>query len=159
MPSPSTRTAGDFLSLFQYTRWANDRILETMRGADEVPARTIELFGHLLRAQDIWYGRVQDTHHATLSLWAEEDLSACAERSVKSDRRWQDLLGDTTTADLDRPVSYTNSKGTPFETPLRDILSHVINHSTHHRAQIALLLRDADIAPPATDYIYFVREQ
>ena len=60
---------------------------------------------------------------------------------------------------LDAPVAYTNSSGTAFETPLRDILTHVVNHGTHHRAQIALVLREAGIAPPATDYIYFVREK
>jgi uncharacterized damage-inducible protein DinB len=35
----------------------------------------------------------------------------------------------------------------------------VVNHGTHHRAQIALLLREAEIAPPATGYIYYLREQ
>ncbi len=159
MPSTPTRTAGDFRSLFQYTRWANDRVLDTLQSADTAPDRAVELFSHLLRAQDIWFGRVQDTDHATLSLWAEEELEACAERLGASDRRWQDVLDDVTNGDLDRPVSYTNSKGTAFETPLRDILSHVVNHGTHHRAQIAFLLREADIAPPATDYIFYVREQ
>lgn len=159
MPSTPTRTVGDFRSLFQYTRWANERVLDALQSADAVPDRAVELFSHLLRAQDLWFGRTQDTDHATLSLWVEEDLEACAERLEASDRRWQEVLDGVTEEALDHPIAYTNSKGTAFETPLRDILSHVVNHGTHHRAQIALVLREADITPPATDYIFYVREQ
>lgn len=157
MSLASPRTVDEFKTLFQYNRWASDRIIGSLQGADEPPKRAVELFSHLLLAQDVWYGRVQGTEHATLDLWDTEPLSACVQRLEASTRRWRTALekrGD----DLGRVIAYTNSSGEPFETPLRDILSHVVNHSTHHRAQIALLLRQADIAPPPTDYIYYVRE-
>jgi len=157
MPSQSP-AAADVRSLFRYTRWANARVLRTMQEADAVPARAVELFSHLLRAQDVWYGRVRDTAHAELDLWVDEDLSMCAERAEASAGRWQSVLDDRTADALDQPIAYTNSKVTRFETPLRDICRHVVNHGTHHRAQIALVLREADIPPPATDYIFFVRD-
>jgi uncharacterized damage-inducible protein DinB len=112
----------------------------------------------VLRAQDLWYGRVAGTDHAALDLWATDSLRGCAERLAASTRRWAALLDDCDDA-LDAPVAYTNSSGTAFETPLQDIVLHVVNHGTHHRAQIALLLREAGIAPPATDYIFFRRDQ
>ena len=93
-----------------------------------------------------------------LNLWVDEGLAACAERAEASAQRWQSVLDGRAATDLDQPIAYTNSKGISFETPLRDLLSHVVNHSTHHRAQIALVLRDANIAPPLTDYISFVRD-
>ena len=158
MPASQTRTVADFRSLFRYTRWANDRVLRAMQAADPVPKRAVELFSHLLRAQDVWFGRIEKTDHATLDLWVDESLAACAERAEASTRRWKTVLDGWTAPDLDRSIPYTNSKGTHFETPLRDLLSHVVNHSTHHRAQIALVLREAGIAPPATDYIFFVRD-
>lgn len=154
-----TRTPDDFESLFRYNRWANGRVLDAMRAAEAVPDRAVELFSHLLRAQDVWYGRVRDTEHANLDLWVEEDLAACAERAEASADRWHTVLEACAAEDLDRAVAYTNSKGTHFETPLRDVLTHVVNHGTHHRAQIALVLREADIPPPATDYIFYLREQ
>jgi uncharacterized damage-inducible protein DinB len=158
MSTPQARPAADVQSLVQYTHWANDRILSTMQAADAVPARAVELLSHLLRVQDVWAGRVQNTDHAHLDLWGQEDLSACADRLAASSERWQTVL-DERADGLDRPIAYTNSTGTAFETPLRDLLTHVVNHGTHHRAQIALVLREADIAPPATDYIFFVREE
>ncbi len=159
MPAPQIRTVADFRSLFRYTRWANDRMLDTMQAADPVPGRAVELLSHLLRAQDVWYGRIEKTAHATLDLWADEDLAACAERAEASTRRWETVFDEGAAIDLDQSIAYTNSKGTSFETPLRNLLSHVVNHSTHHRAQIALVLREAGIAPPATDYIFFVRDE
>lgn len=158
MSSTQPRTAEDFATLFRYNRWASDRVLDTMQTAEVVPERARELFSHLLRAQDVWYGRVEGTEHADLDFWMTESLSACNERLNASTKRWQSVLDDRAEESLDQPIAYTNSKGTHFETPLRDVLTHVVNHGTHHRAQIALVLREADIAPPATDYIFFVRE-
>jgi uncharacterized damage-inducible protein DinB len=159
MPAPQARTAADFRSLFRYTRWANDRVLDTMQAAEAVPERAVELLSHLLRTQDVWYGRIEKTDHADLDFWEKDSLAACAERAEASAQRWETGLDGWTAEDLDKSIAYTNSKGTRFETPLRDLLSHVVNHGTHHRAQIALVLREADIAPPATDYIFFVRDE
>lgn len=156
MPIPSAPTA-DVQTLFRYTEWANARVLDTMQAADGVPDRAIELFSHLLLAQDVWYGRVAGTEHATLDLWETESLAASADRFDASMQRWQTVLAERGDA-LDDPIAYTNSKDIAFETPLRDIFTHVVNHGTHHRAQIALTLREAGIAPPATDYIFYLRE-
>jgi len=153
------KTGADVRSLFGYVRWANTRILDALQTSDAVPEEAVQLFSHLLRARDVWYGRVQETDHADLALWVDEDLASCAERREKSAQRWRELIEPLTADALDGTVSYTNSKGTAFDTPLRDILVHVLNHGTHHRAQIALTLREADIAPPPTDYIYYVRER
>lgn len=158
MPNAPTGNAADPHVLVQYSAWANDRMLSTLQAADDVPGKTVELMSHLLRAQDIWYGRVQKSDHADVALWADDDLAACVERAEASIRRWQKLLEDRSAEALDQSIAYTNSKGTAYETSLRDIVRHVVNHGTHHRAQIALLLRQAEVAPPPTDYIFFLRE-
>ena len=159
MSVPPSPASADPDTLFRYTRWAHGRLLGAMRAAEAVPDRAVTLFSHLLRAQDVWYGRAAGTDHATLDLWQTDSLQNCADRLEDTTRRWDAILRRRVPDDLDREIAYTNSSGTAFETPLRDILTHVVNHGTHHRAQIALLLREADIAPPATDYIYYLREQ
>lgn len=158
MASLPDRTRSDFVALFDYGKWANNRVLHALKSAEPVPDRAVELFSHLLRSQDRWYGRVRDTEHAYLDIWVEEDLTACARRAEASARRWDGVIDGVTRDALDEPVAYENTKGISFETPLRDILTHVVNHGTHHRAQIALVLREAEIAPPPTDYIFYVRE-
>ncbi|WP_263785688.1 DinB family protein [Salinibacter grassmerensis] len=72
--------------------------------------------------------------------------------------RWQSMLDERSDNTLDQPTVYTNSEGTRFETPLRDLCRHAVSHSTHHRVQIALVFREADIAPPPTGHIFFARD-
>jgi len=151
--------ATDFRTLFRYAHWANDRLIGAMKDADGVPERATELLAHLLRARDVWYGRIQDTDHADLNLWVDVGLQACVRRANASDRRWGEVLDGHIPEKLDQPIAYTNSKGHSFRTALEDVLVHVLNHGTHHRGQIALVLREGGIAPPATDYIVFLREQ
>ena len=150
-----------FIGLFRYTRWANARIVEALSETSilesEPLRRARALLSHLLRSQVVWLGRVQGTEAAQLPFWDEDPLDECARRSEASSRDWLAFLRGCSKADLARPVHYQNSKGKPFATDLQDIAAHVVNHSTHHRAQIALLLREAGLEPPATDYIFYVR--
>jgi uncharacterized damage-inducible protein DinB len=59
--------------------------------------------------------------------------------------------------DLNETIHYSNSKGQAFSNSIRDILFHVINHSTYHRGQIATDFKHSGIEPLATDYIFYKR--
>jgi len=59
---------------------------------------------------------------------------------------------------LDRPVSYSNSKGEPWTSTVEEILTHLVIHSAYHRGQIASDLRSAGQEPAYTDYIHAVRQ-
>jgi uncharacterized damage-inducible protein DinB len=54
-------------------------------------------------------------------------------------------------------IEYHSSDGAFHKSTLSDIIIHVANHGTHHRGQIATLLRQENIAPPASDFIFFSR--
>src|SRR5690606_41841818 len=60
-------------------------------------------------------------------------------------------------ADLDKIVEYSNSTGAMFSSKIKDILFHIVNHSTYHRAQVAVELRQSGIDPISTDYIHYKR--
>lgn len=154
-----SRTVGDFRSLFKYNRWASEQLIATMEEADSVPPRATDLLMHLLRAQDVWHGRIEGAGHADLELWTDASLEDCIRRAGQTTRRYENLLGELSAEDLSSRIAYENSKGISFETPLREVLDHVVNHGTHHRGQIALVLRENEIVPPQTDYIFYLREQ
>jgi uncharacterized damage-inducible protein DinB len=97
---------------------------------------------------------MQDPTPST-DIWAVDDLDTCAERSATITQRWIEAVR---TDDLTAPVEYQNSSGTTFTNQRREMAHHVVNHATHHRAQIARLLRQAGHEPPATDYIFFARD-
>ena len=48
--------------------------------------------------------------------------------------------------------------GTPFESSLKQVVLHVVNHATLHRGQVMGLFRQAGVKPPATDLIFYYRE-
>lgn len=120
--------------------------------------RPLLLLSHVLRAERVWLGRIRGTPEAGLPLWETDTPEACRERLDANTAAFAELSG----LEADAPenvVTYTNTKGTPYRTPLNDILEHVFNHGTHHRGQIALLVREAGQTPLALDYIAFAREQ
>ena len=145
--------------LFRYTRWADEQVLDALEAAgaperDELAA-AMELISHSLRAQTMWLTRVTGTGDPP-DLWTTDDLATCRQRSTECTEQWLGVLASTD--DLSAPVTYRNTKGTSFSTPLHVIVDHVVNHATHHRAQIARCLRQAGESPPATDYISYARE-
>lgn len=151
--------SGDrLLRLFSYDNWANEQVLLSLQdnlrfdSADQA----VEYYAHIAGAQDLWYRRIKGESTDDLELWPDYDLAVALQKITTLYEKWQQLI-DVNRSDLDQIISYRNSKGTSYETMLSDILYHVIIHGQHHRAQIANLLRQADITPPATDFIFFSR--
>jgi uncharacterized damage-inducible protein DinB len=124
----------DVRDLFSYTEWANDRILESMRGLSE----------------DQLSREIESSFRSILATDVVENL-----RIVENERR--ELLDSITDEDLLRELPYRSMKGDPFETRLDLQMVHVANHSTYHRGQLTTMIRQAGAVPPATDLIVYVR--
>jgi uncharacterized damage-inducible protein DinB len=75
----------------------------------------------------------------------------------ESNERWIKFLSTYKLESLEEVIRYQNTKGDTYENRLQQIITHVINHSMHHRGQIALLLREKGVAPPDNDYIIYKR--
>jgi len=60
--------------------------------------------------------------------------------------------------DLERVVTYQNSRGDRFGNSVREIFTQLINHATHHRAQIQASLRMSNLSPQPLDFIFFRRD-
>jgi uncharacterized damage-inducible protein DinB/mannose-6-phosphate isomerase-like protein (cupin superfamily) len=145
---------------FRYTRHANGQIIEALDalGPEKTPERALRLLAHLLRAQDVWLGRIRGADDPP-AIWGEDALAECRTRAEASHAAWLRFLQDSAPRDFEATIRYENSKGVAFENELREIVGHVINHATHHRAQIAALIREAGREPPATGYIFYARAQ
>jgi uncharacterized damage-inducible protein DinB len=57
--------------------------------------------------------------------------------------------------DLNQEIHFVNMKGDSLSNKLGDILHHIFNHSTHHRAQILQLWSQKELERPPLDYIYY----
>lgn len=143
------------LRLFDFDHWANKKVLDALPDDQDEP---LELMSHILAAQELWYNRIIGADLSGLEVWPMYSLNQCKDLSANQAEQWRTLIEDNS-KDLERLISYKNTSGNAYDTGLSDILHHVIIHGQHHRAQIATLLRQSGIKPPATDFIFYTRAQ
>lgn len=143
----------ELLQLLEYTFWANDLFIIRLKESNEPPLEIQKQFSHLLSAHQIWLGRIAG-RGALPSVWDKIELENWEGINIELYNETTDIIKSN---DLGIVVKYKNSKGEFFENPLGDLIYHIINHSTHHRAQIALLMRKNHILPPQSDFIFYLR--
>ncbi|MBC7936748.1 MAG: damage-inducible protein DinB [Rhizobacter sp.] len=143
-----------FTELFEYNLWCNQQ-LDTLfaKNGNVVTEKSVSLYNHILNAHQIWNNRILPKLK-TASVW---DIHP-AEECVHIDKfNYEHSLFIINNAGPGHVITYTNSRGQQFSNSVNDILYHVINHATYHRAQIATEFKQAGITPLSTDYIFFKR--
>lgn len=143
-----------FTDLFQYSHHYNQKLLELLLAhPDKVSDKAKRLMSHILNAHHIWIARINNVP-ADVLVWETHDLPALATIDKVNFERSLEVVGRNIWSEV---IGYNTSRGEPFSNTVRDILFHIINHSTYHRAQIATELKAAGIDPLITDYIFYKR--
>jgi len=146
-----------FINLLKYDRFANDLIAETIIKANN-PEKPVKLMAHLLAAQQVWLNRCLGLPQTVSTVWPDWQADTFADIIAVNSTGWLNYVEGLNPADFDSLISYKTLKGDSYENKLSDILTHLINHGTHHRAQAGQHLIAAGIEPlPMTDYIFFIR--
>jgi uncharacterized damage-inducible protein DinB len=143
-----------FTQLFDYDCYANKLILTAIKKANE-PEKSVQLMAHLLAAQQVWYHRCAGLPAFGGPLWPDGKADTFEQMIEDNHNKWINFLND---ADFEKQIRYQNSKGDDFSNKLADILAHLINHGTHHRAQVGQLLKLDGETLPNTDYIAYLRQ-
>ncbi len=140
--------------LFEYNHYVNQKLGDIfVTYPNNTTEKSIKLYNHLLNAHQIWNNRIESKHLA-FGVWQIHPMQNCK----NIDRlNYQNSLFIIDKLDLDNKISYTNTKGEDFSNSIRDMLFHIINHSTYHRAQIATEFKHHDLDALNTDYIFFKR--
>lgn len=150
------RTA-TFINLFTYDQWATDLTVEAVEAVPEAPERAIHLLGHQIATKDVWLTRIRTGDSSHLEIFPKWTMEKVREEKGRIDMLWTMAMTEFDSESLMRTVEYKDSGGKAFINTYWEILMHVINHGTYHRAQIASVLREVGAEPPKTDYIYFSR--
>lgn len=141
-----------FKDLFEYSHHFNQRLWEVFNEhPDQVPEKAVKLYSHILNAHQVWNSRI-DPSHLPFGVWDIHSIQDCKEIDKVNYERSLEILDRF---NLDEIIHYT--KGQTFRNSVREILFHVINHSTYHRAQIATEFRQGGIEPVMTDYVLYKR--
>jgi uncharacterized damage-inducible protein DinB len=142
--------------LFAYNDWANRRLIEAL--SENNCGRAQQLLAHLLITQQEYFERLTGKDSTGFNFFPDLSIEECRELSAKTSEQFVGLLGTGEEA-LERIASYKTSEGVPYQNTWRELLTHVLFHSSIHRGNIMLKLRESGIAPPAIDYIIYLREE
>lgn len=144
-----------FLDLWKYNDWGNRKVLEKLVSNKINNDIIFGLMSHILSAQFIWYLRIIKKPTSVFPIWEVYKLRELFSMNEDSTNNWLSMLENNTV--LDTKYTYQNLKGDTHSSTLEQIMTHVINHGTHHRAQISTLLKQEEIQPPVLDYITYSR--
>jgi uncharacterized damage-inducible protein DinB len=157
----------DLRDLVAYSEWATARLVDALRKLPDAARRRRDdsafgslhgTFSHLVAAEWIWLERWQGRSPATPPSWVgeasfDELLGHLA--SIEQARRAH--LAALSSAELAAPIAYRTFNGAEAANPIGELIRHVVNHSTYHRGQVAMRIRQLGDQPPSTDYIAWLR--
>lgn len=140
--------------LFEYNNHYNQKLAEAFDANPErASEKAVSLYSHILNAHQIWINRIEP-RQAPFGVWEIHSVEVFKRLDTANYEQTIILIDKV---DLNHLVNYTNSKGHTFHNSIRDVLFHVVNHSTYHRAQIATEFKQNGIAPLVTDFIAYKR--
>ncbi len=164
---PETGFAGTARELIKYTLWADRRMLAATRevapehlvlDAGASHGSLLGTLAHVLGAQRLWMSR-----------FCGAPLSRLPDASDYPDREalvsgfhelWAELeffLASLHEDQLQAPLAWSTLAGEAREERLWLLILHLVNHSTYHRGQAVLLLRQLGYPPPSTDLVEFLK--
>jgi uncharacterized damage-inducible protein DinB len=144
-----------FIPLFEYNQYTNNKIAETILAANG-PEKALDLIGHLLTAEQVWLRRLNGEQKVEVVLWPKWPVEKLEGVIADNSAVWLSYLSKMIDADFAKSITYINFQGKEFTMRITDILTHVINHGTHTRAQIGVYLKLAGVKKlPVTDFSYY----
>jgi uncharacterized damage-inducible protein DinB len=150
--------------LIAYNQWADERVLAAIEGLspDELERPREAYFGtiagnlrHTVMAQARWLARWKGEALPPV----DQPLGPWRQAFAASHSALARYVATLSDDDVDRVVKYTLATGVAREQPLGQLVTHLVNHGTHHRAETGLLLERIGRSPGDLDYIVFLHGQ
>lgn len=141
--------------LFQWNDWANREALASLNGAPS-GSDAHKALCHVLAAELLWHDRIYGRVSA-MPVWPSLSTQQCLTEIDRLRDMWDSVIERLTEGELERQVSYTNTKGDSFTSTVEEIITHVLLHGSYHRGQVAREVRKTGATPAMTDYIHAAR--
>ena len=142
--------------LFAYNDWANRRLVVALK--QNGSPRSLQILIHLLITEKEYYERLYGKDSTGFNFWPELIVDDCGTLAREVAEAYEKLLRRFEEDGLDVRTKYRTSEGVPQENTFRELLTHVLLHSSIHRGNIMLKLREDGFEPPKIDYIIYLRE-
>lgn len=166
----------DIELLYEYDRWANARVLQSLAPLT-VEQFTRDLGGsfrslrdtmvHIIAGEWTWITfwkapsqddvLLADLRKRRESLFASErypDLDTVRQKWAEVEKEQIEFVNGVTAESLQKMLPARNTL-----LSLAHLMQHMVNHSTYHRGQISLMMRQIGAEPVATDFHVFLGER
>ncbi len=142
-----------FTNVFEYHYKINERLINQMLdNIENVSEKANLLLCHSINAHQIWNSRI--ANEKSLGVFEIYPLTDCIDLNKSN---FETTILILQNEDLQKTILYQNSKGLVYENTIQDILFHISNHYSHHRGQLISELKQTDIEPIVSDYIFHKR--
>ena len=160
---------GDLQRLLSFNEWANARVFDSI--ATLTPEQLTRDLGssfpsvgltaaHMVAGEWIWLQRWLGVSNSAFPDWAAStDIVDLRRRLTDIEVERTAFIGALTDAEILIPRHYKLMSGLEDAQPLDVMVTHVVNHATYHRGQIAAFFRQLGLKPIGTDFITFAREK
>lgn len=143
-----------FNQLFDYNFYCNKKLIEQCMTMEKVPQQVQQIFSHILNTHHVWNKRLLG-QEKEYDLWQLQSLVDWEEMHYDNQRLSFGII--TNAQDFTKRIEYKTTAGRVFTNELKDVLFHIINHTTHHRGQLMVLLKPNDSTVEGLDYINYKR--
>ncbi len=142
--------------LFIYNDWANRRIVHALKSNESEKARKI--LAHLLITEKEYFERLYGKDSTGFDFWQDLSVEDCGRLAQENAENYERILKRFDDEGLGQVAKYKTSEGVAYQNSFRELLTHVLFHSSIHRGNIILKMREEGFAPPKIDYIIYLRE-
>ncbi len=168
-------TKDDIQLLYEYDRWANNRVLQAVSAlSDEQLTRDLggsfrsvrDTLLHIIGGEWGWlvYWKeptpsdafITDLRRRRDVLFHPEafpNVAAVQRKWTEVEKEQAEFVNGVTNEALEKMLPFRTT-----QISLAHLMQHLANHSTYHRGQVALMMRQLGAEPLATDFHVFLME-
>lgn len=159
--------SADFLrSYVDYTAWASlllfdaaaqltpEELTHDFKTADHNVVGTL---AHIFAGDRIWLARLAGDPVPKFITDHDRNLAVLQDEWPPLLERWKSWAAGLTDEQALSELAYTDWRGQRLTQPVWQVVTHVVNHGTHHRGQVSGFLRSLGRTPPATDLHFYFR--
>jgi uncharacterized damage-inducible protein DinB len=155
-----------FINGFNYDHFTQVKLLEYViklqedNKIEDFKTFTSHLI-HITRAKRIWLERLTNQENLSSISFEFNSINELIEEENNVHQLYITYLSNLNEEDLSTLISYKRLSldEKVYQNTITEIFTHLLFHGVHHRAQVNLLLRQNNIAPPPIDYIFYLRSQ
>lgn len=166
--SENVNSFGYIETLWDYNYWARDRIwpcvesisqADFVRPADYSVGSVHEQVVHMMWAEDVWLHRLRGNPTPSYTAQDYATRPAIWQKWQVIEAGWREYIAALTAGELARTFHMVRANGDKHTHRPAEVLIHVVNHSTDHRAQTLALIASYGGETVEQDIIFYFRDQ